>query len=260
MRKRRPIVIVAPGIDREALGLLVRKTTDGLRATAVQAPQDPSVLAAFTGGAVHYERDEPLFGSVRRVVVTEHDTTFFGGVTSGDIAVIRVDGDSDSEERVRRVGDVLAATRAAMTDGVVAGGGAALLQARQAVTGEEPGAQVVRDALTEPACWIAINAGYDGHEAVERVLALPADHGLDAMTGHYGDLPALGIVDPARVVRASLHHAFDIAGTLLTTQALVAEEPVPQMRVRTAHSSGKNVSRSAASRNATPDDPPVPRL
>ena len=82
--------------------------------------------------------------------------------------------------------------------------------------------------LSEPLYWIASNAGYDGHASIDQVRAMPDGHGLDALTGDFGDLFERGVVDPVRVVRASLAHAASVAALLLTTEALVAEELIAQ--------------------------------
>ncbi len=114
------------------------------------------------------------------------------------------------------------------------GGGTALLRSAPALDALElegdyaQGVEVVRSVLTEPLYWIASNAGYDGHAAIDQVGAMPAGHGLDALTGEFGDLYEKGIVDPVRVTRLSLEHAASVAALLLTTEALVAEELIAQ--------------------------------
>lgn len=151
---------------------------------------------------------------------------------AGTVAVIKVGGATSVElkERMLRVDDALAATRAALEQGVVAGGGTALVQAQEAVsrvelTGDEAiGREVVRRALAEPLRWIAINAGYDGEEVVEKVGTLPAGHGFNALTGRYGDLFADGVIDPFKVTRAALESAASIAALLITTETAVVEE------------------------------------
>lgn len=84
--------------------------------------------------------------------------------------------------------------------------------------------EVVRSALSEPLYWIAANAGYDGQATIDQVLAMPPGHGLDALSGEFGDLHEQGVIDPVRVTRLSLEHAASVAALLLTTEALVAEE------------------------------------
>lgn len=123
-----------------------------------------------------------------------------------------------------------------MGEGIVAGGGAALLRAAEALEGVEPegdrgvgvGVGVVRAVLGDPLYWIAANAGYDGRAVVDQVSAMPDGHGLDALTGAFGDLLEAGVVDPVRVTRSSLQHAASVAALLLTTEVLVAEELLAQ--------------------------------
>ena len=114
------------------------------------------------------------------------------------------------------------------------GGGTALLRAAGAIdslslTGDYArGAEIVRSVLSEPLYWIASNAGYDGQAAIDQVLAAPDGHGLNALTGEFGDLFEKGVIDPVRVTRLSLEHAASVAALLLTTEALVAEELIAQ--------------------------------
>ncbi|MDT4893193.1 MAG: chaperonin GroEL [Pseudonocardiales bacterium] len=153
---------------------------------------------------------------------------------SGSVAVIHVGAATGVEltEKQHRVEDSLSATRAALEGGIVAGGGTALVQSRGVidelnVTGErQTGARVVRDALAEPLRWIAINAGYDGDEIVERVSALPIGHGFNALTGEFGDMFDVGIIDPLKVTSSALQSAASIAALLLTTETLIVEEIV----------------------------------
>jgi chaperonin GroEL len=151
---------------------------------------------------------------------------------SGRVAVIRVGGATSVElkERMLRVEDSLAATRAALEEGIVAGGGVALVQAMDAVsrvelTGDAAvGREVVRKALPEPMRWIAINAGYEGDEVIDKVTSLPLGHGFNALTGSYGDMFDEGIMDPLKVTRAALESAASIAALIITTETAVVEE------------------------------------
>ena len=90
------------------------------------------------------------------------------------------------------------------------------------------GADIIRRVLSEPLYWIASNAGYDGQATIDQVLAAPDGHGLNALTGEFGDLIEKGVVDPVRVTRLALEHAASVAALLLTTEALVAEELIAQ--------------------------------
>jgi chaperonin GroEL len=157
------------------------------------------------------------------------------GALTGKVAVIRVGAPTPAElkETQHRVEDALSATRAAMAEGIVAGGGAALLHAEPALDGLDVdgdyaiGVDIVRRALTEPAFLIAGNAGYSGQEVVARMAQMGIDEGFDALAGRYGDMVAMGIVDPLRVARSALQNGASVAGMLLTTNTLVAEEPTP---------------------------------
>lgn len=206
-------------------------------------------------------------GSCDRITVTENETTIVGGhgdpnlvdarvaqITAqlerakidadrdslelrvarltGRVAVIKVGGATSVElkERMLRVEDALAATRAALEEGLVSGGGTALTQAHRALSeldlpGDEGiGCEIVRRALAEPLRWIAINAGFDGDEVVDTVAGLPSGHGFNALTGEYGDLFEDGVVDPFKVTRAALESAASIAALLITTETAVVEE------------------------------------
>jgi chaperonin GroEL len=155
---------------------------------------------------------------------------------SSSLAVIRVGGATtvESKERLRRTEGSLAAARAALSEGIVPGGGTALLRAEAALDGvpvegdRGAGIDVVRAALSDPLYWIAANAGYDGQAVVDQVRAMPDGHGLNALTGAFGDLFESGVVDPVRVTRLSLQNAASVAALMLTTEALVAEELMGQ--------------------------------
>ena len=151
---------------------------------------------------------------------------------SGRVAVVKVGGATSVElkERMLRVEDSLAATRAALEEGVVAGGGTALTQAQDAVSrvellGDEAvGREVVRKALPEPLRWIAINAGFDGDEVVAKVASLPVGNGFNALENTYGDMFDFGVMDPLKVTRAALESAASIAALLITTETAVVEQ------------------------------------
>ena len=226
------------------------------------------VITSDAGLSLNTVRLEQL-GQVRRVTVTAASTTMVGGVgpekevlarieqlkmeferaenehdkdalqgriarLSGSVAVIHVGAATGVEltEKQHRVEDSLSATRAALEEGVVAGGGTALVQASSAIdaldlSGEKGlGARIVRDALVEPLRWISINAGYDGDEIVDAVRALPTGQGFNAMTGAFGDMFDMGIIDPLKVTRSALQSAASIAALLLTTETLIVEEVI----------------------------------
>jgi chaperonin GroEL len=154
---------------------------------------------------------------------------------AGGVAVIRVGGSTEIEvkERKDRVDDAMHATRAAVEEGVVAGGGVALLHATRALEGLEPengdqrlGVEIVRKALQAPARQIAENAGADGSVVVGKLMESDdASWGFDAQAGEYADLVGRGVIDPTKVVRNALQGASSVAGLLITTEAMVAEKP-----------------------------------
>jgi chaperonin GroEL len=209
------------------------------------------------------------FGRVRRVVVTKEDCALIeGGGTeesvvertqmirgqlnnatsdwdkekleerigrlSGSVAIIKVGAATEVEltEKKHRVEDALSATRAAVDEGIVAGGGVAFLNSVEQLDSlefadedEDTGARILRRALEEPLRRIATNAGQDGSVIVQRVLALNAGEGYDAAADTYGNMIDLGIIDPAKVTKAALENAVSIAGMVLTTNVLVTDEP-----------------------------------
>ncbi|HEY9377804.1 MAG TPA: chaperonin GroEL [Jiangellaceae bacterium] len=209
-----------------------------------------------------------VLGTARRIVVTKDDTTIVdGGGKSADIeariAQIRLeientDSNWDREklqerlaklaggvcvisvgaatevelkERKHRIEDAISATRAAIEEGIVPGGGIALIHAASALdklelTGDElTGVRVVRSALTEPLRWIAENAGENGYIVVAKVNSDESGAGFNAESGEYGDLVGQGVIDPVKVTRSALQNAGSIAGMLLTTEALVVDKP-----------------------------------
>ena len=154
---------------------------------------------------------------------------------SGGVAVIRVGAATEVElkEKKHRIEDALSATRAAIEEGIVPGGGIALLRARAAIddvvsslAGDEAtGAAIVRKAVEEPLKWIAFNAGLEGSVIIEHAERESGNVGLNAATGQFEDLVKAGVIDPAKVTRSALQNAASIAALLLTTEALVADKP-----------------------------------
>ena len=157
------------------------------------------------------------------------------GSLSGKVAVIRVGAPTNAElaELQHRVEDALSATRAAMAEGIVAGGGVALLHAAPVLEELDVkddyaiGVEIVRRALSEPTYLIAANAGYAGQEVLAQVANLGVDDGFDALEGRFGNMIDMGIIDPLRVCRSALENGASVAGLLLTTNTLVAEEQTP---------------------------------
>jgi chaperonin GroEL len=155
------------------------------------------------------------------------------GKLVGGVAVIKVGAPSEAELKYRktRTEDALRATRSAVEEGIVAGGGAALVVAGKGIEGlkldgdEKIGASIVARALAEPARQLAINAGQEGSIIVEHLKEQKPGWGFDVMKGTFVDMFKAGIVDPAKVVRSALQNAASVAGLLLTTEAMVVEEP-----------------------------------
>ena len=157
---------------------------------------------------------------------------------SGGVAVIKVGAatETDLKKRKEAVEDAVSAAKAAVEEGIITGGGAALVQARSALaklkeslSGDEAlGVDVFSQALSSPLYWIATNAGLDGSVVVNKVSELPAGHGFNAATLTYGDLVADGIVDPAKVTRSAVLNAASVARMVLTTETAVVEKPAEE--------------------------------
>ena len=215
--------------------------------------------------------DLPLLGRARKVVVTKDDTTIVEGAGSqdqiqgrvnqiraeiensdseydreklherlaklaGGVAVIKVGAATEVElkERKHRIEDAVRNAKAAVEEGIVAGGGVSLLQAAHVLENdldlngdEATGVKIVREALSAPLKQIAFNAGFEPGVVADKVSHLPAGEGLNAATGEYVDLMAAGINDPVKVTRSALQNAASIAALFLTTEAVVADKPEP---------------------------------
>ncbi len=208
------------------------------RAAQVMVTADRTAIVGGGGSAddvefrvtqLRAELDRATFG------VDEDVLTDRIGALTGKVAIIRVGAPTNAElkELQHRVTDALSATRAAMAEGIVAGGGAALLHAEPAlddlaVTGDyATGVEIVRRVLAEPAYLIAANAGYSGQEVVAKMAELGRDDGFDALDGRFGNMIEMGIIDPLRVARSALQNGASVAGLLLTTSTLIAEEQTP---------------------------------
>ncbi|GII53105.1 60 kDa chaperonin 1 [Planotetraspora thailandica] len=209
-----------------------------------------------------------VLGTARRVVVTKDTTTVVDGAgeasaiedrireiklaieqsdsdwdreklqerlakLSGGVSVLKVGAATEVElkEKKHRLEDAISATRAAIEEGIVSGGGSALVHVSKdlddlgLVGDEATGVSIVRKALIEPARWIAENAGLEGYVVTYKIAELKAGEGLNAATGEYGDLVAQGVIDPVKVTRSAVQNAASIAGMLLTTEALVVDKP-----------------------------------
>jgi chaperonin GroEL len=151
----------------------------------------------------------------------------------GGVAVIKVGAATETEmkEKKARIEDAMHATKAAVEEGIVPGGGVALLRAARALSGltlqsdQQVGVNIIARAVEEPLRWIANNAGEEGSVVVARVKQLETEHGFNALTGQYENLVSAGVIDPTKVVRSALQNAASVASLLLTTEALVSEAP-----------------------------------
>jgi chaperonin GroEL len=171
---------------------------------------------------------------------------------AGGVAVIHVGGatEIDARERKDRVDDAMHATRAAVEEGILPGGGVALLRAAKVLDRVKPanedqkhGVDIVKKAISWPARQIALNAGADGSVVVGKILEKEQyNWGYDAQTGRYGDLVSKGIIDPTKVVRTALQDAVSVAGLLITTEAMVAELPTPPPPPLPGHDHGHHRS------------------
>ncbi len=222
-----------------------------------------------------------VLGSARRVVITKDDTTIIDGAgdmsdvsarvsqikteidnsdsdwdreklqerlakLAGGVCVIQVGAATEVElkEKKHRIEDAVSATRAAIEEGIVAGGGSALVHATAALdsldkSGDEAvGVRIVRRAVDEPLRWIAENGGEQGYVVVANVRSGKVGEGYNAATGEYGDLVAQGVLDPVKVTRAALTNAASIAGMLLTTETLVVDKPEDEEPAAAGHGHG----------------------
>ncbi|MEV4092479.1 chaperonin GroEL [Streptosporangium saharense] len=222
-----------------------------------------------------------VLGTARRVVITKDSTTVVDGAgdaqaiadrvkeiklaieqsdsdwdreklqerlakLSGGVCVLKVGAATEVElkEKKHRLEDAISATRAAIEEGIVSGGGSALIHVAKVLddlglSGDEAtGVAVVRKALVEPARWIAENAGLEGYVVTTKVSELPVGQGFNAATGEYGDLIAQGVIDPVKVTRSAVQNAASIAGMLLTTEALVVDKPEEEAPAAAGHGHG----------------------
>jgi chaperonin GroEL len=208
------------------------------RASQVRVNADQTAIIGGSGSSDEVEfRVAQLRAELGRAQfgIDEDVLTERIGSLSGKVAVIRVGAPTNAElkELQHRVEDALSATRAAMAEGIVAGGGAALLHAESALDDLQvkddyaTGVEIVRSVLTAPAFLIAANAGYSGKDVVAQMAQMGQDDGFDALEGRFGNMIEMGIIDPLRVARSALQNGASVAGLLLTTNTLIAEEQTP---------------------------------
>jgi chaperonin GroEL len=241
LRKLEDIATITGGAvySRHAGFSLENMTLDQLgRARQVRVTADRTAIIDGAGSAEQVEfRVAQLRAELGRATfgIDEDVLTERIGSLSGKVAVVKVGAPTNAElaELQHRVEDALSATRAAMAEGIVAGGGVALMHAAPALDTLElkddyaVGVEIVRRSLTEPTYLIAANAGYDGKDVVAEVAQMGLHEGFDALEGRYGDMFEMGIIDPLRVCRSALENGASVAGLLLTTNTLIAEEQTP---------------------------------
>ncbi|HEX2027383.1 MAG TPA: chaperonin GroEL [Nitriliruptorales bacterium] len=234
-------ILTGGQVISEEVGLKLENTTVDLlgRARKVVITKDNTTIVEGAGS------DEDIKGRINQIKaeIEKSDSDWDReklqerlAKLSGGVAVIKVGAATETElkEKKHRIEDALSATRAAVEEGIVAGGGTSLLHAEKALekvdlTGDLlTGALIVKSSLAEPLRWIANNSGLEGSVVVEKVRAMSVGEGLNALSEEYGDLTRQGIIDPAKVTRSALQNASSIAGLLLTTEALVADKPEPK--------------------------------
>ena len=233
------IAILTGGqVISEEVGLKLENATLDLLGTARKVVVTKDETTIVEGGG----KDEDIKGRINQIKseIEKTDSDYDReklqerlAKLSGGVAVIKVGAATEVElkEKKHRIEDAVQSTKAAVEEGIVAGGGVALLNAQRALDkvdleGDElTGATIVRRALEEPVKQIAHNAGLEGGVVIEKVRSMDPGQGLNAATGEYGDMFKFGVVDPAKVTRSALQNAASIAALFLTTEAVVAEKP-----------------------------------
>jgi chaperonin GroEL len=233
------IAILTGGqVISEEVGLKLENATLDLLGTARKIVVTKDETTIVEGGG----KDEDIKGRINQIKseIEKTDSDYDReklqerlAKLSGGVAVIKVGAATEVElkEKKHRIEDAVQSTKAAVEEGIVAGGGVALLNAQTALDkvdleGDElTGATIVRRALEEPVKQIAHNAGLEGGVVIEKVRSMDPGQGLNAATGEYGDMFKFGVVDPAKVTRSALQNAASIAALFLTTEAVVAEKP-----------------------------------
>ena len=257
-RAGRGLLIIAEDIDGEALPTLVlNKIRGALNVCAVKAPgygdrrkRILEDIAVLTGGQAALDElgvkvadiTADMLGTAKSVTISKDNTVVVGGAGSKeaiDARIAQIKGEmenttseSELKEIKHRVEDALQATRAAVEEGIVAGGGVAFMDAVPALDAveiddpeEKIGVDIVKKALTAPVATIAKNAGFEGAVVVDKVAELPAGQGLNSANGEWGDMIEMGVLDPVKVSRVTLQNAASVASLILITEATVSDVP-----------------------------------
>ncbi len=279
--------IIAEDIDGEALPTLVlNKIRGALNVCAVKAPgygdrrkRMLEDIAVLTGGQAALDElgikvadiSAEMLGTAKSVTITKDNTTIVDGAgsqepiakLSGGVDVVMVGAATEIElkEIKHRVEDALQATRAAVEEGIVAGGGVAFMDALPALEGieitdpeEQIGIDIIKKALTAPVATIAKYAGYEGAVIVDKVSELPAGEGLNSATGEWGNLIDMGVLDPVKVTGTTLENASSVGSIILITEATVSD--VPSSTARSSRSASPSSPAAWPSSRSVP--PPRP--
>ena len=245
-------ILTGGTVIAEELGLKLENVTlkDLGRAKKVEAEKENTTVIDGAGGKKDIEGRIKAIRQQIEETTSDYDKEKLQervAKLAGGVALVKVGAATEVEmkEKKARVEDALHATRAAVEEGIVAGGGVALIRARQALKelkadnhDQDAGIKIVSRALEEPLRWIVANAGDEASVVVNKVVEGKGNFGYNAATGEYGDLVTMGVIDPTKVARSALQNAASVAGLILTTDAMVAELPKEEKPLPGGHGGG----------------------